>query len=363
VPSGLDFLVRREDLRRTRFARAEVPDGSELRSGEVLLEIESFGFSANNITYATLGETMRYWQFFPAPEGWGRVPVWGYASVAVSAHHELEVGERVFGYLPMSTHVTVIADQVYARGFSDAAPHRADLPAVYQRYMRLGTATEDARAEDHQALWRPLFMTSFGAADFLADRSVFGAERIVVSSASSKTAMGIAFLVTRGVDAIRIVGLTSRRNVAFTKRTGYYDRVIAYDELHELSAHAPLLFVDLSGDDRLLSELRRLAGDRLHGTVMVGATHWEQRRVDTRLGEGEAELFFLPPWMEKRRSEWGSGEFMRRYDESWGAFLPTVERWMRIQHRSGRDDIEAVYRRTLAGDVDPAVGLMLSLRD
>lgn len=194
----------------------------------------------------------------------------------------------------MSTHVTVIADQVYARGFSDAAPHRADLPTVYQRYMRLGTATEDARAEDHQALWRPLFMTSFGAADFLADRSVFGAERIVVSSASSKTAMGIAFLVTRGVDAIRIVGLTSRRNVAFTKRTGYYDRVIAYDELHELSARAPLLFVDLAGDDRLLSELRRLAGDRLHGTVMVGATHWEQRRVDTRLGEGEAELFFLP---------------------------------------------------------------------
>lgn len=100
MPSGLDFVVARDDLRLTRFAPAQQPDNSELRRGEVLLQIERFGFSANNITYATLGEAMRYWQFFPAPAGWGRVPVWGYAAVAASAHDELEVGERVFGYLP-----------------------------------------------------------------------------------------------------------------------------------------------------------------------------------------------------------------------------------------------------------------------
>lgn len=50
VPSGLDFLVTREDLRRTRFVPTEEPADSELRSGEVLLEIDRFGFSANNIT-------------------------------------------------------------------------------------------------------------------------------------------------------------------------------------------------------------------------------------------------------------------------------------------------------------------------
>jgi hypothetical protein len=361
VPSGLDFVVARDDLRRTRFARSERPDGSELQPGEVLLEIDRFGFSANNITYATLGEAMRYWQFFPAPEGWGRVPVWGYAAVAASAHDELEAGERVFGYLPMSTHLLVVADRVSAGGFIDAAPHRADLPAVYQRYPRLGVRSGDPRSEDLQALWRPLFMTSFGAADFLADHGAFGAERIVVSSASSKTAMGIAFLL--GHQGIGVVGLTSPRNVPFAKRTGYYDRVIAYDDLHELSRDASLLFVDLAGDDRVLSELRRLAGDRLRRNVVVGATHWQQRAGSTRLDDGEAELFFLPPWMEKRRREWGSGEFARRYDEAWVAFRPTVERWMQIHHHSGRDDVEAVYRGTLAGDVDPAIGLMLSLRD
>lgn len=359
---GLDFLVAREDLRRTRFARAEVPDGSELRSGEVLLEIERFGFSANNVTYATLGEAMRYWQFFPAPAGWGRVPVWGYASVAASAHNEFEVGERIFGYLPMSTHLTVIAGRVNAGGFIDAAPHRADLPAVYQRYTRLPAASEDRAAEDQQALWRPLFMTSFGAADFLADGGVLDAEQIVLSGASSKTAMGIAFLLARGLEGVRLVGLTSPRNVAFTKRTGYYDDVIAYGELQQFPADTSLLFVDLAGDERLLTELSGLIGDQLR-TVVVGATHWEHRAQATPLGGGGAELFFPPPWMEKRRSEWGSGEFARRYEEAWDVFLPTVERWMQIEHRRGRDDVEAVYRRTLDGDIDPAVGQMLTLRD
>jgi hypothetical protein len=359
VPAGLDLLVARGDLRRTRFAPADVPDGSELRSGEALLEIERFGFSANNITYATLGEAMRYWQFFPAPEGWGRVPVWGYARVAASAHDELAVGERVFGYLPMSTRLVVLADRVGAGGFVDAAAHRADLPAVYQRYTRLGTTAGDGHAEDQDALWRPLFMTSFGAADFLGHRELYGGERVVVSSASSKTAMGIAFLLAQ--EGVQVVGLTSPRNVAFAGRTAYYDQVIAYDDLQELATDAPVLLVDVAGDDRLLRELRGHLGDRLAQTVVVGATHWTERAADTPLGGGDAVPFFLPPWMEKRRGEWGGGEFARRYQAAWDAFLPTVERWMRIERRCGQDEVEAAYRRTLEGDVDPDVGLVLSL--
>jgi uncharacterized protein DUF2855 len=69
----LDFLVLRDDLRRYEVADSPVP---EPRPGEVLLRVDRFGFSANNITYAALGNAMRYWDYFPAPGGWGRVPVW-----------------------------------------------------------------------------------------------------------------------------------------------------------------------------------------------------------------------------------------------------------------------------------------------
>lgn len=339
-----------------------MPEASELGPGEVLLEIERFGFSANNITYATLGDAMRYWQFFPGPEGWGRVPVWGYARVAASASDEVEEGERVFGYLPMSTHVMLVADRVNPGGFVDAAPHRADLPGVYQRYSRLPAADGDARdSEDQQALWRPLFMTSFGAADFLVDRDLFGAERVVISSASSKTAMGIAHLLARLAEGIEVVGLTSRGNVPFAERTGYYGTVLPYEDVDRLPSDSPLAFVDLAGDDRLLAEMRRHA--RLARTVVVGATHWEERDADAPLGGGDADFFFLPPWMEQRRREWGPGEFAKRYDEAWAAFLPTVEGWMRVEHHRGPAAVEEVYRAMLEGKSDPAVGHMLALQE
>ena len=44
-------------------------------------------------------------------------------------------------------------------------------------------------------MYRPLFFTSFMLADQLEDNDWFGAEVLVLSSASSKTAYGTAFLL------------------------------------------------------------------------------------------------------------------------------------------------------------------------
>ena len=48
------------------------------------LKTERFALTANNITYAAFGEAMKYWQFFPADEGFGCIPVWGFATVVES---------------------------------------------------------------------------------------------------------------------------------------------------------------------------------------------------------------------------------------------------------------------------------------
>jgi len=79
---GLDFQVQRNDLRTTRLH----PLALECRLGEILCRIERFALTANNITYGVFGEAMQYWNFFPAPEGWGRIPVWGHAEVVESKH-------------------------------------------------------------------------------------------------------------------------------------------------------------------------------------------------------------------------------------------------------------------------------------
>src|ERR1700733_14806848 len=96
--SVMDFELRRTDLHQTRFLSTNAPSPGD---GQALLRVESFGLTANNITYAVFGEAMRYWDFFPASDpDWGKLNVWGYAHVEESRHSDLAPGTRVYGYLP-----------------------------------------------------------------------------------------------------------------------------------------------------------------------------------------------------------------------------------------------------------------------
>ena len=362
--SAIDFLVRRDDLRSTRFEQAPEADEIDLSPGQVLLAIDKFGFSANNITYAALGEMMNYWGFFPGPEGWGKLPVWGFADVVRSNEDEIEEGERIFGYLPLATHLVVQPDRITESGFVDGAPHRADLPSVYQRYGRVSRDPDhDSDREDHQALWQPLFMTSFGAEDFLVDNELFGAKNVVFSSASSKTALGIAFLLSeqRPRDC-KVIGLTSAHNRGFCEELGYYDEVFTYEELNSLPQESTV-YVDLAGNEKLPQRLREHLGTNFKKFVIIGITNWEERPADGGLGSDDATFFFLPSWLEKRFKDWGPGEFARKYGAARKAFFPSADSWMKIEHSSGQEGVEVVYLAMLEGKVDPRVGHMLSLDD
>src|SRR6188472_2393651 len=116
-----DFLVRRDDLRVSRLGD---PDPPEVGSGEALLRVDTFGLTSNNVTYAVLGDAMSYWSFFPAADGWGRVPMWGFAEVERSEADGVDPGARVYGYLPPSTQLAVVPTDADERGFLDGAPHR-----------------------------------------------------------------------------------------------------------------------------------------------------------------------------------------------------------------------------------------------
>ena len=165
-----DFLVKRDDLRECRIAESEAP---ELEPGQALLRVDSFGLTANNVTYAVMGEAMSYWNFFPAADGWGRVPMWGFAEVERSEAEGVEPGTRLYGYLPPSSHLVVTPADADERGFVDASPHRAALPSAYHRY--LATDADPfyrADTEEMQMLLRPLFFTSFLIDDQLADEGL-----------------------------------------------------------------------------------------------------------------------------------------------------------------------------------------------
>src|SRR3712207_7802692 len=61
------------------------PPRSTLFPSTTLFRSDRFGLTANNVTYAVMGDAIGYWSLFPASEdGWGRVPVWGYGDVVAS---------------------------------------------------------------------------------------------------------------------------------------------------------------------------------------------------------------------------------------------------------------------------------------
>jgi len=347
---GWHLLVARDDLTKTQLLEAERPTA---RSGDVVLKVDRVGLTANNVTYAVLGDTMRYWQFFPADDCWGHVPLWGFADVVASEVDGVDVGQRFFGYYPTASHLVVRAGQVGPAGFRDIAEHRAALPSPYNGYQLVDAdpAYEKDR-EDLQALYRPLFFTSFMLADYLADNAFFGAETVLLSSASSKTAYGNAFLLA----GIHRVGLTSPGNVGFTESLGCYDEVVAYDDVTLLPA-APSIYVDMAGSRDLRISVHEHLGDALRHDAVVGITHVEE------LGAGGSQItgpkptmFFAPDQMAKRRGDWGAGALEERYGEAWRRFVPHVEGWVDVVEGHGPEALQAVWLEVLGNRSAPRAG-------
>ena len=355
----VDFLVSRADLRQCRF---DAPPDPKLEPGQVLLEVDKFALTANNITYAVFGDAMSYWNFFPGPAGWGRVPVWGYARVKQSRHDDVAEGDRYYGYVPMSTHVVVEPARVADGTFMDGSAHRRPLPTPYQRYQNVSKLPGyEAATDDFQPLLVPLYATSFLIDDFLSDNALFGARSVVLSSASSKTAFGVAFLLKRA-RRCEVIGLTSPRNVEFCNKLGCYDRVVTYDQIASLDAKTPTVFVDMAGDGKVLYAVHHHFRDVLKHSCIVGASHWQNRETQHALPGPKPQFFFAPNQVKKRTQDWGPGGVDAHFAEVWQPFVDFVRPWMKIVHSRGQSGVQQAYLRMLEGRAPPDEGHMLSLQ-
>ncbi|WP_044874521.1 DUF2855 family protein [Pseudomonas sp. LFM046] len=363
----LDLLVKRDRITECRVREGLLKAG-DLGQGQALLRVDRFAFTANNITYAALGETLGYWQFFPTgEEGMGIIPVWGFAEVVQSHCPELEIGQRFFGYYPMSTHLRVTPDKVRPNGFVDAAPHRQALPPLYNHY--LNCANDALYHEDDEALQmllRPLFTTSFLLDGFLAAEQFFGAHDVVVTSASSKTAIGMAYLLNRsrkgrGMD-YQVIGLTSPGNRAFVEALKCYDRVLGYDELDQLPGNVPSVLVDFAGNGPLLDQVHRKLGSELKYSCLVGAAHWDQRQGRSPDMPGpKPTMFFAPTEAQKLIHKVGNQAFQQAMVDRWRAFAGYAQQWMDLEYGHGPAAVEAIYQQVLQGHAAPRAGHLLSM--
>ena len=319
--------------------------------GQALLRIERFALTANNMTYAAHGVDMGYWGFFPAPDGFGIVPVWGFAEVIESHVEGIDPGARFYGYWPMASHAVVTPVRVGPRGFTDGAAHRQQLPPVYNNYV---PASATYGAETVQALFRPLYTTSFVLDAML---SASPAKTLVLTSASSKTALGLA-QAAHGRQ--RIVGLTSAANHGFTTATGYFDKVVDYADIASLADEAgPVALVDFSGNGAVRHGVHSALGAALIESDVVGDTHWATANTSDLPGV-TPQLFFAPNVIVERVAQWGAAGFEQRLAAAWGGFMASTT-WLRVVEAHGADAVIGHWQALAAGRIDPADGLVVTV--
>jgi hypothetical protein len=353
-----DFQVKRDDLRECRIVESEPP---ELDGGQALLRVKSFGLTANNVTYAVFGEAMSYWDFFPAEKGWGRVPTWGFAEVERSEAEGVEPGTRLYGYLPPSSHLVVTPAGADPTGFVDGSPHRAALPSAYHRYSATGSDSfYRADTEAIQMLLRPLFFTSFLIDDQLDDEGLATRGPVVISSASSKTAVAAAFLLGQR-QGVELVGLTSPGSAEFVEALGIYGSTVTYEAIDSLERR-PSTFVDIAGNGAVRQAVHSHYGDDLLYSMTVGVTHWEE------LGSGSGDLpgpaptfFFAPDRVVKRSEDWGRAGLEQRVADAWHPFCEWTGGWLQTIEGQGFEAVQSAYLDVLEGRVAPKNAHVLTL--
>ena len=347
---SMNFEVERHDLTRSRLQETSISAGA----GEIVIAVERFALTANNITYGVAGDIIGYWQFFPSEGEWGRIPVWGIGSVVASEHPEIEVGTRYYGYYPMSNELCLKPEKVTGRGFTDAASHRAALPVVYNQYSLISPQNGFApEFDNHAMVYRPLFTTSFVLDDFFADNDFFGADNIILGSASSKTAFGLAFMLHRR-GGKQVIGLTSENNRGFVESLTVdgqpiYDQVLSYAEVESLP-NAPSAYIDMAGNRDVLARVHHHLGDQLVNSCGVGITHWDARegQEPSELPGAKATMFFAPSQIVKRNDELGPEQYQRMIGEATADFFAHVDDWVSLVETPFAE-VESVYRTVLNG--------------
>ncbi|MEL6657351.1 MAG: DUF2855 family protein [Bacteroidota bacterium] len=364
---NLQFQVKKSMFSNGRLVKMP-KEAMTITEGEVLVQIEKFAYTANNITYALAGDKIGYWQFFPAmgedADDFGVIPVWGFARVVASKMDEIPVGERLFGYFPPASHLKMTPSGVRSHSFVDGAVHRTNLPAGYNRYQRVTTdKNNDSSLDNVKMLLSPLHMTSYFLWDALQDKEWYDAKQVIILSASSKTSTGLGYALKADKMAPKVIGVTSARNLKMVEGLGLYDQCTTYDKLDEIDSTVASVIVDMSGNAAALSALHTALGDNMKWCVNVGITHWDKAAPNPieGLNTERSEFFFAPAHIQRRLKEWGPATFEQKTTAFMLETASKTRAWLTFRIVDGLAEMAKLHPTVCDGKILANEGLIVEL--
>lgn len=358
IDYGTSLIVHKKQFDKTSIESSQDLENLEIGDGQVLLQIESFAYTANNVTYALVGDQIGYWNFFPTTkEDYGIIPCWGFANVAKSNCEDIEIGARYYGFYPMASHLKITPGHISSRGMTDMAAHRQALPVIYNQMINCNKdPLYKKELEDLQSLIRPLFTTSFLIHDQYVLNDYYDADQIIIISASSKTGLSLASCLAK--EAKKVVALTSAKNVEMVTNTGYYDTVITYDELDKVPIKKSAI-VDFAGNHSIQLKLQNHLNGQLKKVTMVGMVRWEESKDKDPLPM-KPEFFFAPTYAAKRIKVMGPEEFGLKLSKKYLEFLQHAKDWINLKYFKGGDDLKNLHLNMLSGNFDARDGNIVS---
>ena len=129
------------------------------------------------------------------------------ADVVASRCPDIAVGERLYGFFPMASHLIMTPGNIRPQGFSDMQPI-VRTTRMYNHYARTGPSRALQAVEDERCVYFPLFMTGYVIADLL--RTTTG---LVPSKSSSARCPQRPVLTGQFFEGIRVSGAGGRADL------------------------------------------------------------------------------------------------------------------------------------------------------
>ena len=360
------FQVNKTDFRKGKLIDTPTLDQLPIEEGEIIVKIDRFAYTSNNITYAVTGDMLQYWKFFPAigdhANEEGVIPVWGFAEIVKSSIEELPEGDRLFGYFPTASFLKMKPKGITKQRILDGSEHRAQLPITYNLYKRVyGEEFYDKSTDNARMLLSPLLITAFLLWDLLKNNNWYDAQQILILSASSKTSIGLAYALHQDDSAPKIIGLTSTRNLESIANLKLYDHIYDYKDSNKINNELSTLIIDMSGNKSLLKTLYEYLGDQRKYTVNVGITHW------TNAGSGEkslslrSEFFFAPSQLQKLIKKWGPELLEQKTSAFFKESATAITQWLNFEKIDGLEGLQKIHPEVCKGSIPPNKGLIIEL--
>jgi len=341
---SMEFTIARKSPENVQCVTSEpylIPENS------VLVNVDKFSFTTTNVHYANNGDISHFNHFPTADAESAIVPVRGVGTVVVTRCDGVEEGVRIYGMFPMASYVTMTPEDLTATGFKDGTKCRLELPDEYRRYEFL-PATPDPREDLTISLthhWR----TCCAIDDFMQKNKDFLAKAFIISSASSKLAIGLAHMLSKR--GFQVYGITSQTK--FAGNLGVYNKLVTYQNIRQLP-RIRTVFLDLAGEDQCTHDVHALLiqTQGMAYSMKIGKTHWSVDPAKVSIQGTPPVDFDTVDYYEKLGDDAAALE--SKVKETLPGFLEFCEGCTTVKQRRGAKAAGTGYTNIREGKVEPS---------